>query len=127
MNNEPEMLKMKTRHDEIKNLKYQTEKHKHDPENLLHSFKIVNEYCKTKYKNLNTKKILLIITEILIESGSATRTSTMELINPGAGIISSSSTALLTCIAILNTNEYISKLQELLWLMKKLMKKKLRN
>ena len=35
----------------------------------------------------------------------------MGLINPGAGIILSSSTALLTYIAILITNEYISKLK----------------
>ena len=35
----------------------------------------------------------------------------MGLINPGAGIIISSSTALLTSFAILITNEYISKLK----------------
>ena len=35
----------------------------------------------------------------------------MRMINPGAGIIISSSTALLTSIAILITNEYISKLK----------------
>ena len=35
----------------------------------------------------------------------------MALINPGAGIVISSSTALLTSIAILITNEYISKLK----------------
>ena len=35
----------------------------------------------------------------------------MSLINPGASIIVSSSTALLTSIAILITNEYISKLK----------------
>ena len=35
----------------------------------------------------------------------------MGLINPGVGIIISSSTALLTSIAILITNEYISKLK----------------
>ena len=50
-------------------------------------------------------KILLNITEILIGSGSAISTSTLGLINPGAGIIISSSTALLTSIAILITNE----------------------
>ena len=54
---------------------------------------------------------MLIITEILIGSGSAVGSSTMVLINPGAGIIISSSTALLTIIAILITNEYISKLK----------------
>ena len=35
----------------------------------------------------------------------------MSLFNPGAGIIISSSTALLTSIAMLFTNEYISKLK----------------
>ena len=109
LKNEPELLKIKTRDDEIKNLKYQTEKHDH--ENILKSLKVDNEYYKMKYKNLNKKKISLIITEILIGSGSAIGSSAMSLINPGAGIIISSSTALLTSIAILITNEYISKLK----------------
>ena len=69
INNEPELLKIKTRDDEIKNLKYPTEKNDH--ENILKSLKIDNEYYKKKYKSLNKKKILLIITEILIGSGSA--------------------------------------------------------
>ena len=54
---------------------------------------------------------MLIITEILVGSGSAIGSSAMSMINPGAGIIISSSTALLTSIAILITNEYISKLK----------------
>ena len=53
----------------------------------------------------------MIVTEILVSSAPAVGSSTMGLINPGAGIIISSSTALLTSIAILITNEYISKLQ----------------
>ena len=109
LKNEPELLKIKTRDDEIKALKYQTEKHDH--ENILKSLKVDNEYYKKKYKNLNKKKVLLIITEILVGAGSAVGSSTMGLINPGAGIIISSSTALLTSIAILITNEYISKLK----------------
>ena len=60
------MLKIKSRDDEIKNLKYQTEKHDH--ENILKS---------KKYKHLNKKKVLLIITESLIGSGSAIGSSTM--------------------------------------------------
>ena len=67
--NEPELLKIKTRDDEIKNLKYQTEKHHY--ENILKSLKIDNEYYKKKYKSLNKKKVLLIITKLLIGSGSA--------------------------------------------------------
>ena len=66
---------------------------------------------KRNKKNLNKKKALLIITEILIGAGSAVGSSSMALINPGAGIVISSSTALLTSIAILITNEYISKLK----------------
>ena len=109
LKNEPELLKIKTRDDEIKNLKYQTEKHDH--ENILKSLKNDNEYYKKKYKSLNKKKILLIITEILVGSGSAIGTSTMSLVNPSIGVVLTSSSALLTSIAILITNEYISKLK----------------
>ena len=109
LKNEPELLKLKTRDDEIKNLKYQTEKHDH--EIILKSLKTDNEKYKKTYKSLNKKKILLFVTEILVGSGSAIGSSAMSLINPGAGIIISSSTALLTSLAILITNEYISKLK----------------
>ena len=51
LKNEPELFKIKTRDDEIKKLKYQTEKH--DVENILKSLKSDNEYYTKKYKNLN--------------------------------------------------------------------------
>ena len=104
-----ELLKIKTKDDQLKELQYKTEKH--DFENILKSLKVDNEYYKKKYKSLNKKKILLIITEILVGSGSAISTSTMSLINPSIGIVLTSSTALLTSLAILITNEYISKLK----------------
>ena len=109
LKNDVELLKIKTKDDQLKELQYKTEKH--DFENILKSLKNDNEYYKKKNKSLNKKKILLIITEILVGSGSAIGSSAMSLINPGAGIIISSSTALLTSIAILITNEYISKLK----------------
>ena len=109
LKNEPELLKIKTRDDEIKNLKYQSEKHDH--ENILKSLKVDNEYYKKIYKSLNKKKILLIITEILVGSGSTIGSSALSIISPGPAIVISSSTALLTSIAILITNEYISKLK----------------
>ena len=109
LKNEPELLKIKTEDDQLKELQYKTEKHDH--ENILKSLKNDNESIKKKYKSLGKKKILLIITKILIGSGSAIDTSTMGLINPSVGIVISSSTALLTSIAILITNEYISKLK----------------
>ena len=110
LKNEPGLLKMKTRDDEIKKLKYPNEKHDH--EIILKSLKVDKEFYEKRDKSLNKKKVLLIITEILIGSGSAISTSTLGLINPGANIIISSSTALLTSIAILITNEYISKLKK---------------
>ena len=109
LNNEPEILKIKTRDDEIKNLKYQTQEHDH--ENILKSLEIDKEYYKKKYKSLNKKKVLLKITETLIGSGSAISTSTMSLINPSIGKVLTSPTALFTSLAILITNEYISKLK----------------
>ena len=60
---------------------------------------------------MNKKKILLNITEILVGGGSAIGTSTMSLINPSTGVVLTSSSALLTSIAILITNEYIKKLK----------------
>ena len=77
----------------------------------MKSLKIDNESYKKKYRSLNKKKILLIITEILIGSGRAISTSAMSVINPSIGIVLTSSTALLTSLAILITNEYISKLK----------------
>ena len=109
LNNEPELLKRKTRDDEIENLKYQTEKHGF--ENLLKSLKSDKESYKKKYKSLNKKKRLIFITEILVGSGSTIGTSTMSLINPSIGVVLTSSTALITSIAILLMNEYISKLK----------------
>ena len=108
--NEPELLTIKTRDDEIENLKYQTEKH--DYGIILKSLKSDDESYKKKYKSLKKKKILLIITEILIGSGSARGTSTMSLINPSIGVVLTISSALLTSIVILITNENISKLKK---------------
>ena len=60
---------------------------------------------------MNKKIVLLNITGILVGSASAVGSSTMGWISPGAGIIISSSTALLTSIAILITNENVSKIK----------------
>ena len=43
---ELELLKIKTRDDQNKKLKYQTDKHHH--ENILKSLKIINDYYKKK-------------------------------------------------------------------------------
>ena len=121
LNKEPELLKIETRDEEFKNLIYQTEKHDH--ENISNSIKIDKDHYKKKFKKVNKKKVLLFITVILVESGSAITTSTRVSIKPGAGIIISKSTVLiiLTSIAILITNEYFSKLKirytnERLWI-----------
>ena len=57
LNNEPELLKIKTRDDDFKNLKYQTEKHDH--EKVLKSLKIDNGHHKKKYESLNKKSVVI--------------------------------------------------------------------
>ena len=105
-----ELLKIRTKDDQLKELQYRTKKH--DYENIIISLKADNEKYKKKYNSKNKKKILLIVTEKLIGTGSAVSSSNMGLINTSVGIVISSSTALLTSIAILITNEYISKLKK---------------
>ena len=46
--NEPELLKMRTKEDQLKELQYKTEKHDH--ENILKPLKNDNESIKKKYK-----------------------------------------------------------------------------
>ena len=103
------MLKIKTKDDEIKNLKYPAEKHNY--ENILKTLEADNEKFKKKYKSVIKKKVLLIITEILVGYGSAVGTSAMSLLNPSIGVVLTSSSALLISLAILITNDYISKLK----------------
>ena len=109
LKNDPELLNIKTKYDEIKDSKDKTERNDH--ENILKPPKIDKEHYKKKYKSFNKRKIFIIITELLTESTPATSSSTMGLINPGADDNFSSSTALLTSMAVLITNEYISKLK----------------
>ena len=54
LKNEPELLEIKTRDDEIKNLKYQTEKQDH--ENILKSLKSDNESQKRNKNPLIKRK-----------------------------------------------------------------------
>ena len=67
LNNDPDLFKIKTRDDEIKNLKYRTEKHDH--EIILNSLKIHNEYYKLKYKSLNKKNVFMIASQNFIRLG----------------------------------------------------------
>ena len=88
-------------------MKFETEQN--DQEKVLKSFEIDNEFYRKKYKNLNEKNVLLIITENLIGSGSAIGTSTKSLPNPSTGVVLNSPTADLTSMPISITNEYIIK------------------
>ena len=59
LNNDPELLKIKTKHDQLNELQYRTEKHDH--ENIIKSLKIDNGYYKKKYKSLNKLKFFLLL------------------------------------------------------------------
>ena len=72
---------------------------------------MIKNIIRRNLKVLNKKKIILIFTKVSIGSASTISSSTMGLINPGVGINIPSGTALLTSIAILITNENISKLK----------------
>ena len=109
LNNDPELLNIKTKDDEIKDSKYKTDTHNH--EKILKSFELDNEFYKKKYKSLIKKKVLFIITEKLLGSGSATTTYTTSFKNLSLCIVLISSSTLLTSIAILITNKYTSKLK----------------
>ena len=109
MKNDPELLKIKTKEDEIKDLKHKTENH--DYENRFKSLKLDNGHHRKKKKSINKKKVLLIITEQLIGSASTISSSTLPVLNFTAGIVISSSIALLFSAAILITKEYITKLK----------------
>ena len=78
---------------------------------FLKSLKIDNEYYEKKHKILNKKKVLLFITGTFVGSGSTITSSTLSIFNPSAVIVISFVTALLTSVAILITNEYVSKLK----------------
>ena len=54
-NNDPELLKIGTKNDKIRALKYIFEKHYHD--NILKSPEIGNEFYRKRYKSLTEKKI----------------------------------------------------------------------
>ena len=49
LNIDPYLLKIKNKEDEIKELKYKTEKHDH--EKVVNSFETGNEYYKKKHKS----------------------------------------------------------------------------
>ena len=117
-NEDQELIKIKTKDDEIKDLK--NKKEKHDHENILKSLKIDNDHYRKKCNPLNKKKKLLIITEILIGSASKVTSSTLSILNPSADFNISSSAALLTSIAILITNEYISNLKKMVFIITRL-------
>ena len=103
------LLKRTTKDNAKKELKYKTQKHDYD--NILKSLKVDNDNYKKKYESLNKKKVFLIITETLIGGGSTIASSILSIFFPSVGIVLSSSTALLTSLAILITNEFISKLK----------------
>ena len=54
LKNEPELLKIKTKDDQLKELQYKTETHDH--ENILKSLKADNDYYKKKYKSFYLKR-----------------------------------------------------------------------
>ena len=104
------LLKVKTKDDEIKELKYKAEKH--DYENISKNLEIDNDYYK-KYKPVNKKKVFISILENLAGAGGVavgtTLTTTGVETQIGAPIAGISSFAI--SLTLLFTNEYFSRLK----------------
>ena len=103
------MLKITTKDDEIKTLKYKTEKH--DYENIPKNLKNDNEYYKKKYTSLKKKKIYITVLEILTGASGVIVGSTLTATGVGAsiGVPIAGASAFIASIATLITNEYLSK------------------
>ena len=91
----------------MREIQYKTEKHDH--EKILKCFKNYIDYYKKKYKHLNKKKVILIITESLTRSASTISSGTLAELNPSMNVVILASTTLWSSIAILITNEHIWK------------------
>ena len=91
-NEDPTLLKLTTRDDEIKGVKYITEKHDH--ETIFESLKNDNNYFEKEYKCFEKKKVSLAIIETFMGSASTLTSSTLSFVNQNEYIIVSYSTAL---------------------------------
>ena len=109
LNNEAELLKITTKDDEIRTLKYKPEKH--DYENILKSLRNDNENYRKEYTSLNKKKIYITAIETSTGAGGVIVGSTLTATGVGAsiGVPIASASAFIASIATLITNEYLSK------------------
>ena len=98
------MMKLK-----IQNIKVENTS---DHGNILKSLKIENEYYKMKYISINKKKVLMIVSEIIIGGVGLAAGSTLTISGLAtAGIVCSGGISFLSSISTLITNYYFSKLK----------------
>ena len=83
MNSDPELLKI-DKIDDLRKLRYKTEKYDH--EKILASPKIDKEDSKKKHKQLNGKKVIIVLGEISLGFSSTITSSTLSFLNPSAGV-----------------------------------------
>ena len=107
----PSLLKVKTKDVEIKDLKYEAEKH--DYENIFKSLESDNDYYKKKYKSVNKNKIYISILEILAGASGVVVGSTLTATGVGTqtGVPIAGVSSLVISVAVLFTNEYFSRLK----------------
>ena len=106
---EADLLKITTKDEEVKTLKYKTERY--DYENILKSLKIDSDYYKKKYRSINKKKIYITVLDLLI--GAAGLATGIGLTASGVGTVIgvpiAGASAFITSVATVITNEYMSK------------------
>ena len=110
---DPTSFKKTNKDDEIEKVTEKTQKQ--DDERILKSLEIDNEQYKQKYKKLSKKRVLIIFVEISLGSAASSNSlyiiKHVSCIKPMCSYYYIIQYSLLTSIAILITNDYISKLK----------------
>ena len=109
LKSEAELIKITTKDDEVKTLKYKTERY--DYENILKSLKIDGDYYKKKYKSINKIQIYNAVLGILEGASGVIVGAALSVTGVGAviGVPVVTATTFIASIATLITNEYLSK------------------
>ena len=104
------LLKSKTKVDKSKEFEHRAEKHDH--ENISKSLIVDNDYDQKKYKSLNEKKLIMIVSEFLIGLFGLDVGSGLTLLGlVPVGVMCVSSFSFLSSISALMTKECFSKLK----------------
>ena len=108
LKDDPALLKIAAKDDEIKEIKYKTEKQ--DYEDVL---EILKDYYDKNFSKINKKKLYITIPEILVRVSQLAIVTSLSITGVGtsSGVPIAVCTSFLASVATENTNEYFSRLK----------------